>query len=76
MDLYLSSVSVKLNEIMKVLTIFSALFIPLTFFAGVYGMNFKNFPEINWVWGYPLFWLVCVIVTIVMLLYFRRRKWM
>ncbi|HWS01705.1 MAG TPA: magnesium/cobalt transporter CorA [Prolixibacteraceae bacterium] len=76
MDLYLSSVSVKLNEIMKVLTIFSALFIPLTFFAGVYGMNFKNFPEIHWVWGYPLFWLVCVIVTIVMLFYFKRRKWM
>jgi len=76
MDLYLSSVSVKLNEIMKVLTIFSALFIPLTFFAGVYGMNFKVFPELNWAWGYPLFWLVCAIVTIVMLIYFKRRKWM
>ncbi len=76
MDLYLSSVSLKLNEIMKVLTIFSALFIPLTFFAGVYGMNFNFFPELKWQWGYPLFWLVCLMVSIVMLIYFKRRKWM
>jgi len=76
MDLYLSSVSLKLNEIMKVLTIFSALFIPLTFFAGVYGMNFKIFPELEWHWGYPLFWTICIIVTIFMLFYFKRRKWM
>ena len=75
MDLYLSSVSLKLNEIMKVLTIFSALFIPLTFFAGVYGMNFKYLPELEWKWGYPLFWIFCVVATIFMLLYFRRKRW-
>jgi magnesium transporter len=76
MDLYLSSVSLKLNEIMKVLTIFSALFIPLTFFAGVYGMNFKFFPELEWRWGYALFWSVCITATIVMLIYFYRKKWL
>jgi magnesium transporter len=76
MDLYLSSVSLKLNEIMKVLTIFSALFIPLTFFAGVYGMNFKYFPELDWPWGYAMFWGVCIIATIVMLFYFYRKKWL
>jgi len=76
MDLYLSSVSLKLNEIMKVLTIFSALFIPLTFLAGVYGMNFKFLPELEWQWGYPLFWIICVIATILMLFYFKRKKWL
>ena len=76
MDLYLSSVSLKLNEIMKVLTIFSALFIPLTFFAGVYGMNFKFLPELEYQWGYPMFWIICIVVTIFMLFYFKRRKWL
>ncbi len=76
MDLYLSSVSLKLNEIMKVLTIFSALFIPLTFFAGVYGMNFKFLPELDWHWGYAMFWFVCIAATIFMLMYFRRKRWM
>ncbi len=76
MDLYLSSVSLKLNEIMKVLTIFSALFIPLTFFAGVYGMNFKFLPELEWRWGYAMFWFVCIAATISMVIYFRRKRWM
>ena len=76
MDLYLSSVSLKLNEIMKVLTIFSAVFIPLTFFAGVYGMNFKFLPELEWRWGYPMFWIVCVIASVLMLIYFRRKKYL
>jgi magnesium transporter len=76
MDLYLSSVSLKLNEIMKVLTIFSALFIPLTFLAGVYGMNFKFLPELEWRWGYAIFWGICISATIMMLFYFRRKKWM
>ena len=75
MDLYLSSVSLKLNEIMKVLTIFSALFIPLTFLAGVYGMNFKLLPELNWQWGYPVFWIICIITTIFMLFYFKKKRW-
>jgi magnesium transporter len=76
MDLYLSSVSLKMNEIMKVLTIFSALFIPLTFFAGVYGMNFKFLPELEWHWGYAMFWFICISATILMLFYFRKKKWM
>lgn len=76
MDHYVSGVSLKLNEIMKVLTIFSALFIPLTFFAGVYGMNFKFFPELEWKWGYLSFWVICIVASIIMLIYFKRKKWM
>jgi len=76
MDLYLSSVSNRMNEIMKVLTIFSALFIPLTFIAGVYGMNLKNIPEYKWDYSYLAFWIVSIIVSITMLLYFRRKKWL
>lgn len=76
MDLYLSTVSYKMNEIMKVLTIFSTIFIPLTFFAGVYGMNFKYLPELEWKFGYFLFWGIMVIITILMLLFFRRKKWL
>jgi magnesium transporter len=76
MDLYLSTVSYKMNEIMKVLTIFSTIFIPLTFFAGVYGMNFKNLPELEWKYGYFLFWGIMVSITIIMLIFFRRKKWL
>ena len=76
MDLYLSTVSYKMNEIMKVLTIFSTIFIPLTFFAGVYGMNFKYLPELEWKSGYYIFWGIMITITIVMLFYFRRKKWL
>ncbi len=76
MDLYLSSVSNRMNEIMKVLTVFASIFIPLTFLAGVYGMNFKNFPELEWKYGYFTFWGICVVASIAMLLYFRRKKWL
>jgi len=75
MDLYLSKVSFKLNEIMKILTIFSTIFIPLTFFAGVYGMNFKYFPELNWKGGYFIFWGIMILIAAGMLIYFRRKKW-
>lgn len=75
-DIYLSSVSNRLNTVMKVLTIIATIFIPLTFLAGVYGMNFKFFPEIGWQWGYPFFWLVCILITVVMLVFFRRKKWL
>jgi magnesium transporter len=75
MDLYLSTVSYKMNEIMKVLTIFSTIFIPLTFFAGVYGMNFKYLPELEWKSGYYIFWGIMVSITIIMLIYFKRKKW-
>ncbi len=65
-----------MNDIMKVLTIFASIFIPLTFVAGVYGMNFKYMPELEWHWGY--FFVVGVMVTVasVMLLAFRRKKWL
>jgi len=76
LDIYLSSLSNKMNEIMKVLTIIATLFIPLTFIAGVYGMNFKYFPEIEWRWGYLFFWGIILSVVVVMLFYFRKKKWL
>ena len=75
LDTYLSSVSNKMNEIMKVLTIFSTIFIPITFLAGVYGMNFQSMPEYKLQWMYPLFWLICIVSTCSMLHYFRKRNW-
>lgn len=76
MDIYLSSVSNRMNEVMKVLTIISTVFIPLSFIVGLYGMNFHYMPELNWKWGYPLVWLVIVGVVVGMLVYFRRKKWL
>lgn len=76
LDVYLSVLSNRMNEIVKVLTIFSTIFIPLTFLAGVYGMNFHNFPEIEWRFGYGLFWLVSGAIAFTMLLYFRRKRWL
>ena len=61
---------------MKVLTIFAAIFIPLTFLAGVYGMNFHNIPELSWTWGYPAWWGLVVVLGIGMLIYFKRKNWM
>jgi magnesium transporter len=75
LDIYLSSMSNRMNEIMKVLTIIATLFIPLTFIVGWYGMNFKNMPELDWPWGYPGIILVMVIVAVCMLYYFRKKKW-
>jgi magnesium transporter len=75
LDLYISSVSNKLNQIMTVLTIIATIFIPLTFLAGVYGMNFKYMPELEWRWGYPLIWFVMVGVGAFMLISFKRKKW-
>ncbi len=74
-DLYLSSVSNRMNEIMKVLTIISTIFIPLTFIAGVYGMNFETMPELRWRYGYLFVWIVMVAVVVLMLLFFRRKGW-
>jgi magnesium transporter len=76
LDVYLSSVSNRTNEIVKVLTIFSAIFIPLTFLAGVYGMNFQYFPEITWRLGYPLFWVLAGTITGLLLIYLRRQRWL
>jgi magnesium transporter len=74
-ETYMSAMSQRLNEVMKVLTIIGTIFIPLTFLAGVYGMNFKHLPELEWVWGYPLFWIVCAVTAVTMVLWFRRRQW-
>jgi len=76
LDIYMSSVSNKMNEVMKVLTIFAAIFIPLTFIAGVYGMNFQYMPELTIPWAYPLVWIVMFAVGIILVLYFRHKKWM
>lgn len=76
LDVYLSSISNKMNEIMKVLTIIATIFIPLTFIAGVYGMNFENMPELKWDWGYRVVWFVMLLIGISMLAYFRKKKWL
>jgi magnesium transporter len=76
-DLYLSSVSNRMNEVMKVLTIIATIFIPLTFIAGIYGMNFEHMPELKWHWIYPkAFWLVMIGIVGFMLVYFRRKRWL
>ncbi len=75
-DLYMSTVSNRMNEIMKLLTIIATLFIPITFLAGVYGMNFDVMPELRQTWGYPAFWSVCLVITGGLLLYFRHKGWL
>ena len=76
LDIYLSSVSNRLNSVMKVLTIIATVFMPLTFLAGVYGMNFKYMPELEWRWGYPVTWAVMAAIGVAMLVYFRKKKWL
>lgn len=76
MDLYLSGVSNKMNEVMKVLTIIATIFIPLTFIAGIYGMNFENMPELHWRYGYFAVWIVMIAIAVSMLKYFRNKHWL
>ncbi|MEA1925215.1 MAG: magnesium/cobalt transporter CorA [Candidatus Altiarchaeota archaeon] len=76
LDIYLSSVSNRMNEVMKVLTIISTIFIPLTFITGVYGMNFKHMPELGWQYGYPIVWAIMFLTAFSMFLYFRRKRWL
>lgn len=75
-ETYMSSVSNRMSEVMKVLTLIGTILIPLTFLAGVYGMNFRHIPELNQVWAYPAFWIICLVAVAGMVLYFRRRKWL
>ncbi|WP_027180515.1 magnesium/cobalt transporter CorA [Maridesulfovibrio bastinii] len=75
LGIYNSAVSNRLNEVMKVLTVFSTIFIPVTFLAGVYGMNFDFIPELKLQYAYPLFWVVVVCVVLVMLKFYRNKKW-
>jgi len=76
LDIYLSSISNRMNEVMKVLTIIATIFIPLTFIAGVYGMNFRYMPEIGWRWAYPTLWSGMLLVAAGMVVYFRRKRWL
>jgi len=76
LDTYLSSISNRMNEVMKVLTIIATIFIPLTFIAGIYGMNFKYMPELEWHWGYFAALLIMASLAVVMGVYFRRKKWL
>ena len=74
-DIYLSSLSNKMNVVMKVLTIIATIFIPLTFIAGIYGMNFEYMPELGWKWAYPVVWGIMIAVALLMLWFFRKNKW-
>ncbi|TYB30639.1 MAG: magnesium/cobalt transporter CorA [Candidatus Mcinerneyibacterium aminivorans] len=74
-DLYMSSISNKMNKVMQFLTVIGTIFIPLTFIAGVYGMNFKYMPELEWKFSYPVVWGVMIIITLIMLLIFKKKKW-
>ena len=75
MDIYLSSVSNRLNEVMKVLTVISTIFIPLTLIASIYGMNFDVMPELRLPLSYPLLLLIMISLGVILLLYFRRKRW-
>jgi magnesium transporter len=76
LDLYMTGISNRMNEIMKVLTIIATIFIPVTFIAGVYGMNFKHMPELEWPWGYAMAWGVMITMVVVMVVYFKKKKWL
>jgi len=76
LSIYGTNVSNRTNAVMKVLTIFASIFIPLTFLAGIYGMNFKYMPELEYRYGYLIFWIAVVCVGIGLLIYFRRKKWL
>lgn len=75
MEIYLSMMSNKMNEVMKVLTVIATIFIPLTFIVGIYGMNFPNMPEMNWPWAYFAVWGVMMAVVGAMIFYFRKKNW-
>jgi magnesium transporter len=75
-ETYMTAMSNRMNEVMKVLTIIGTIFIPLTFLAGVYGMNFHHFPELDWPYAYPLFWVICLATAGFMIAWFRRKGWL
>jgi magnesium transporter len=76
LDLYMSTISNRMNEVMKVLTIIATIFIPITFVAGIYGMNFKYMPELEWKWGYLAVWSIIGGIALLMIVFFRRKKWL
>jgi len=76
LNMYNTNVNNRINQVMKTLTIFASIFIPLTFIAGVYGMNFEYFPELAWKYSYPVFWSVSIVVAVVLLTFFKRKRWL
>jgi magnesium transporter len=76
LDVYLSTASNRMNEVMKLLTVIATIFIPMTFIAGIYGMNFKYMPELQWRWSYPLLWLFLVGLFVTMVVWFKKKKWL
>lgn len=76
MDMYMTTISNRMNEVMKVLTIIATIFIPLTFIAGVYGMNFEYIPELDYKYSYPILWCIMILLFLAMLYYFKRKKWL
>ena len=76
MDIHLTTVSNRMNDVMKTLTVIATIFIPLTFLAGIYGMNFEKMPELKWEYGYAAVWAVMAVMTVTMLAYFYRKGWM
>jgi magnesium transporter len=76
MDIYINTLNTRMNEVMKVLTIISTIFIPLTFLVGVYGMNFEFMPELHWKYGYAYVWILMLLIVIGLIWYFRyKKKW-
>lgn len=76
LDIYLTSISNRMNEVMKVLTVFATIFIPLTFLVGIYGMNFDYMPELRWKWSYPILWGLFFLIPAALLLWFKKKKWL
>ncbi|MEH6503317.1 MAG: magnesium/cobalt transporter CorA [Cycloclasticus sp.] len=76
LEIHISSVNNRMNEVMKVLTVFASIFIPLTFIAGIYGMNFEYMPELQWKWAYPSLWIAFIAIPVVLLIYFKKKKWL
>ncbi len=76
LDIYLSSINNKMNEVMKVLTIIATIFIPLTFIVGIYGMNFKHMPELDWKFGYPIVMAIMIAIAVSLVWYFKKKKWL
>jgi magnesium transporter len=76
LDLHLFNLNNRMNEVMKILALFTSIFIPLTFIAGVYGMNFHHMPELDLPWAYPALWAVMVAIGVGMVFFFRRKKWL
>ena len=75
-DLFMSEMTYRMTNVMKILTVVTSIFIPLTFITSVYGMNFKHQPEYDWPWAYPVLWIIMIAVGVVQVIYFKRQRWL